>query len=568
MICALREWEIRKLGGKRLKRAIYQGVSFLALLCMADIAFANGCKDALSKDKAVRGLLVKEAIATPSTNDIPVAHCLIRGSTPERKGLDGKAYSIRYEIRLPENWNGSMVHQFNGGNDGVVVPALGRFLGGDKKQNALTRGFAVISSDAGHDGEAYPEKGIAGGAAFGFDPEARLDYGYKAVATLQPLARAFIEKYYGRAVVHAYGVGGSNGGRHALMAATKMPKAFDGLLVGYPGFNLPKAAIQHAWDVQAWQSVNADLAKAFTRKDMELVASAILSTCDTLDGVEDGLVSDADACEAKFDPKTLQCKQDGASGCLTEKQVAALIKSHQGPVNSKGEALYSRWTWDPGMASMNWRTWKLESSVEAWGKKPIISVMGAASLAQIFTTPPVPVGGSPDELVGFLTKFDFDKDAPKIFATHGEFKQSAAEFMIPPGSDNPKLDAFRDAGHKMIVFHGDADPVFSVVDTLNWYQKLNANNANAAGDFVRLYRIPGMPHGAGGPSFDDFDFFSPLVAWVEKSEAPNAISAGISADNKEAGKLVGKKTIYCPYPQVAKASGAADAKDEARYRCE
>ncbi|MFD1744105.1 tannase/feruloyl esterase family alpha/beta hydrolase [Rhizobium helianthi] len=551
-----------------MKQAICTGVSFLTLLCMADAATAKTCEDALSNAQAVPGLVINEAVATPSTEGIPVAHCLIRGSTPERKGVDGKTYSIRFEIRLPNQWNGSMVHQFNGGNDGVVVPALGRLMGGDKKQNALTRGFAVISSNAGHDGEAYPEKGIAGGAAFGLDPEARLDYGYKAVATLQPLARAFIEKYYGKAVVHAYGVGGSNGGRHALMAASRMPDAFDGLLVGYPGFNLPKAAIQHAWDVQAWQSVNADLAKAFSRQDMELLAGAILSTCDTLDGVEDGLVSDADSCEAKFDPRTLQCKQEGTSGCLSEKQVAAVIKSHQGPVNSKGEALYSRWTWDPGMASMNWRTWKLESPVEAWGKRPIISVMGAASLAQIFTTPPVPVGGTPDDLVEFLAKFDFDKDAPKIFATSGKFKESAAEFMIPPSSDNPKLEAFRDAGNKMIVFHGEADPVFSVVDTINWYRKLNVNNANTASDFVRLYRIPGMPHGAGGPSFDDFDFFSPLVAWVEKGEAPQAVSAGISSENKEAGKLVGTKTIYCPYPQIAKASGIADAKDDARYRCE
>ncbi|WP_310220748.1 tannase/feruloyl esterase family alpha/beta hydrolase [Neorhizobium sp. 2083] len=40
---------------------------------------------------------------------------------------------------------------------------------------------------------------------------------------------------------------------------------------------------------------------------------------------------------------------------------------------------------------------------------------------------------------------------------------------------------------------------------------------------VKFYRSPGMPHGAGGPSYDDFDFFSPLVDWVEKGVTPQSV---------------------------------------------
>ena len=81
------------------------------------------------------------------------------------------------------------------------------------------------------------------------------------------------------------------------------------------------------------------------------------------------------------------------------------------------------------------------------------------------------------------------------------FGESAAQVMIPPGADNPDLKAFHAAGHKMIVFHGNSDPVFSVVDTVNWYRKLDQNLDGSASDFVELYRIPGMPHGkpAGMP---------------------------------------------------------------------
>ena len=58
------------------------------------------------------------------------------------------------------------------------------------------------------------------------------------------------------------------------------------------------------------------------------------------------------------------------------------------------------------------------------------------------------------------------------------------------------------------------------------------NNGGKASDFALLYRIPGMPHGAGGPSYDDFDFFSPLVAWVEQGAKPESIAAGVRPEGR------------------------------------
>jgi hypothetical protein len=551
-----------------MMKALFGGAAALAVFCGPGLALAAvDCAQLRDAGHHLDGVTLTEAVATPASDEIPVAHCLVRGKAGEHKGADGKDYAIQFELRLPDTWNGRFVHQFNGGNDGVVVPALGPLLGGNKKDTALSRGYAVVSSDAGHDGKANPEKGIAGGAAFGFDPQARRDYGYSAVATLNPLAEKLVEIRYGKPAEYTYGIGSSNGGRHGLMAATRMPEIFDGILSGYPGFNLPKAAIQHAHDIKAWSSVNTDIAKAFSRDDMAVLAKGILAACDGLDGLADGIVADSAACQTVFKPQVLQCAKDGDKDCLSPAQIAALTKSHEGPKNSKGEQLYSEWVWDPGMASGNWRGWKLESAVEPWGKKPIIAVMGAASLAQVFTTPPTAVGGTPQDLQDFLLNFDFDRDAPKIFATDATFGESAAQVMIPPGADNPDLKAFRAAGHKMIVFHGNADPVFSVLDTVNWYRKLDENNGGKAGEFVKLYRVPGMPHGAGGPSFDDFDFFSALVAWVEKGKAPEGIAAGITAGNKEAAGLVGTRFLYCPYPSVTRFTGAA-GNDESRFACQ
>lgn len=528
---------------------------------------AIACTDLARPENHPKSVEITEAVDVTPNEEVTVNHCLIRGKTADRQGIDGKTYAIRFELRLPVEWNERFVHQFNGGNDGAVVPALGPLLGGRKSDTALARGYAVVSSDAGHDGKANPDRGLAGGAAFGFDPQARRDYGYAAVANLQPIAEAIVETHYGKPIAYRYGIGSSNGGRHGMVAAERMPAVFDGLLVGYPGFNLPKAAIQHALDIQAWSKVDADITKAFSRDDLTLVAEGVLAACDGLDGVADGVVADADSCATTFKIETLACQGGTNAACLRPEQVQALQTSVAGPKDAEGKALYSSWIFDTGIASGNWRTWKLESPIEPWANKPIIGVMGAASLAQIFTTPPTAVGGTPDDLIAFLRDFDIARDGAKVAATGGAFTESAVDVMVPPGADNPQLNAFREAGHKMIVFHGNSDPVFSVLDTLDWYRKLDANNEGKASEFVTLYRIPGMPHGAGGPSFDDFDFFTPLVDWVEHGKQPSGVPAGITEDNQEAASLKSTGFLYCPYPLVTRAGSDPTAAGGGRYIC-
>jgi feruloyl esterase len=538
-----------------------------ALASTSASAQSPACTTITAEDFGIDGLVIDAIAPVTAGEDFAVGHCHIGGSIDHRTGIDGVDYAISFELRLPDDWNGNFVHQFNGGNDGTVVPATGPLLGGMAEDTALRRGYAVVSSDAGHRGDANPEAGLAGGARFGLDPQGRSDYGYGAVAKLHPVALDIVENYYGQAPQYVYGVGGSNGGRHAMIAAARMPDAFDGLLAGYPGFNLPKAGIQHAWDVQAFRAVDQDIKAAFTPDDLQVVADAILAACDDLDGLADGIVGDTDSCQAAFDIASVQCA-DGANGqCLSPAQVEALRTIHQGPVNSSGHALYSDWPWDIGIASPNWRFWKLESSIPPWNGMPLIAVMGSSSLAQIFTTPPTEVEGSPDVLEQYLLDFDFDTDAAAIYETAEGFEESAMEFMTPPGADNPELAHFRDAGGKLLVFHGVSDPVFSVNDTTEWYRMLDANNGDAAEKFAMFYRIPGMPHGAQSPATDRFDIFSALVDWVENGSAPEAVIAEVSGENEALADMAGASRKLCPYPSVARYTGD-DPMSEASFTCQ
>lgn len=530
------------------------------LLLSAAPAAAMDCAGLTPRAMGLDDVTFTEVSAVPAGKDSPAAQCRIRARTAERTGSDGRPYALSFELALPDGWNGDFVHQFNGGNDGEVKPATGGRLAGTGEASALARGFAVVSSDAGHDGKADPDGGLAGGSSFGFDFEARRMYGYKAVEILQPLARRMVETYYGKPVAHAYGIGCSNGGRHAMVAAARLPEAFDGLLVGAPGFNLPRAAVQHAHDVQSLKPVTGDIRTAFSPGDLSLVATAIRQGCDALDGLKDGLVADWQGCQSRFDITALQCAEGQDTACLRAEQVTALQAIHAGPRDAKGDPIYSDWAWDAGIEGGDWRFWKLESTVPSWESQPIIAVMGAASLAQVFTVPPTPVEGNPAALEKFLLDFDIAARAGRIDATDADFPESPMQLMSPPGADDPTLAGFRAAGGKMILYHGVADPVFSVKDTAAWYARLDANNGGRAADFARFYPVPGMNHCEGGPSADLFDLLTPLVDWVERDRAPEAVTALARAENADLpDTLRGASRPLCPAPQVARHDGGDPA---------
>ncbi|MBY6152811.1 tannase/feruloyl esterase family alpha/beta hydrolase [Vannielia litorea] len=524
----------------------------VAALAPAPALAQIACADMASA--APEGVTITEATALPEGDDQSmIPQCLLRGTMAERTGADGKPYAIGFELRLPEAWQGRFMHQFNGGNDGEVKPALGAGTGVGAP--ALERGFAVVSSDAGHDGKAHPDAGLVGGNLFGLDFEARRNYGYGAVAKLHPVALALVEAHYGEAPAHVYGYGTSNGGRHAMVAAKRMPEAFDGLLAGYPGFRLPRAAIQHAWDVQQFRAVAPTLAESFSPEELALVADKINAACDALDGLEDRVVADTAGCQQAFNPADMVCAAGQNAECLSAEKVAALEAIHAGPSDGSGKALYSDWPWDPGIASGNWRFWKIESTVPPWGMKPIIAVMGAGSLAHVFSTPPTMVDGSPKALEAYLMAYDFDVEAPKVDAVTEAFPESPMQVMSPPGADNPVLTELEDAGGKLVVFHGTADPVFSFNDTANWYGKLTANNP-AAPEFTRFYAIPGMPHGRGGNAADSADLLGALIGWVEDGTAPEAVPTAFREGNTEAGGNAGGERMLCPWPQVLRFEGS------------
>lgn len=510
-----------------------------------------------------------DSLRVPGIAAAMPAHCVVKGRLNERRSpVDGKDYAIGFEMRLPLQWNGRFFYQANGGLDGFIPPAYGNILGGGPTSNGLLKGFAVLSSDAGHAFERTNP--VIGAALFGRDPQARLDYGYNAVAQLTPMARALIGFFYGRPADKAYLVGTSNGGRHGFVAAARDLGAYDGILASAPGYRLPLAALAQVWGAQRLATIARtkradgvpDLETSLTPAEMATVARAVLGRCDALDGLRDGLVHDLAACQRSFDAQRdiPACSGADAEGCLAPQRREVLASLIAGP------GFYDGLPWDSGLAGRNWREWKFVNS---------IGPRDAIALAYVFTTPPQTaerLAGGATAVAEYALGFDVAKGRDSVQARDGVYAQSAMDFMTPP--EATAMRAFVARGGRLLVTHGSADPVFSALDTVRWVEGFQRAHGARAADHARLFLVPGMNHSSGGPATDQFDMVEALVAWVEQGLAPQGIvaaarGAGSATPNPEvpADWSPRRTRLLCPWPSVARYAGSGDPENAASFRC-
>jgi hypothetical protein len=490
------------------------------------------------------------------------AHCLVRGGMFKRTTSDARNWEIGFEMRMPVDWNGRYYYQANGGLDGNVVTAVGA-TGAGPLTHALLQGFAVISSDAGHTGAQTTQ--------FGFDPQARLDYGYQAVGKLTPMAKELVKAAYGRGPDRSYIGGCSNGGRHVMVAAARYPEMYDGFLAGAPGYNLPRAAVANMWGMQQFGAqmtagatiVNGtatipDVSTAFTVAERQLVASRIQSRCDALDGAVDGIVQDTIKCQSTFDlandVPTCTGARDGK--CLTAAQKLMVKATFDGAKTTTGAAIYRNFYFDPALAAANWALWKY---VNSFALDPL-------AVGTVFGTPPAFV---PAPLTA-----NIDQLYAGISATNATYAESGLSFMTPPNASNIKT--LRDKNAKMMVYHGVADAIFSAADTVAWYDALPADTGGTPQDYARLFLVPGMNHCGGGYATDQFDMLSNLVNWVEYGTAPERVFAGVRGAGNPGGVnaeipadwSATRSRPLCPYPKVARYLGTGSTEDQLNFACQ
>jgi hypothetical protein len=485
-----------------------------------------------------------------NTNTLP-AHCLLTGRINPRTGTDGKPYYIGFELRLPKAWNGRFLFQGGGGNDGAITAALGSLAGGGSvtglQTGGLAQGYAVVSTDGGHQGTD---------ATFGLEAQARIDHAYNAYEKVTVTSKDLIARTYGKAPDHSYFVGCSGGGRQAMLFPQRFASYFDGIAANAPAIKVAReASVAAVWALNTYRGIAPTdtsgapvVSQAFSNNDMTLVSNAVLAQCDRLDGAVDGMVG-ANPSACVFDPSVLQCTGAKTDSCLSAPQVGALKRDFGGPRNSAGQSLYASWPWDAGIGAAGWRQWRLGTSTTSTGNSRDETLIAADAMRYEFFTPAAPTFD--------YFNFNFDTDPARMDAYAAVYNTTSTD-----------VSAYRNRGGKMLLVHGVSDPIFSANDSIDYYQRLATANGGitATKDFARLFLVPGMNHcsNSGGPATDLYDSLAPLVAWVETGVAPDTIVARAGP----ATAWPGRTRPLCSYPQQAIYKGAGSLEEAASFSCQ
>ena len=513
------------------------------------------------------------------------AHCLIEGSLNERIGkIDGKPYAIKFRMRLPQaaDWNGKFFQESVGGSVGMLTPTYGLTSG--MTSSAFSRGYTVIMGDSGHDSMVNTDPKAGGASAFALDPQARVDFGHASYDLVARVGKALSRAYYAKESSRAYFSACSDGGRQAVGIAQRYPQLFDGILAAAPAVDIPHmtAYVPHLLRTlgplaKAGGHVDAAgrplINKVYSNADLQLISGAVLAACDGLDGLKDGIVNHIDACtDAVVAPqlKALTCSSektaDKTTACLSAAQIDAFRTAMAGPKTSTGKQVYPGHAWDPGIAGMNGTVFNSGfrafwfGAYDAPGNTATKLTLSAPQAAMLWKTPPQAL--TIPEYTDHFMAYDIDDTEASITRKTADYPQAVVDWGL---MNSPDLSGFQQRGGKMIAWIGHADPAVSPRATIDWYKSVDAREGGRAGNFLKLFVIPGMNHCAGGVATDRFDMLGPLEDWVERGIAPQSVPA--EASNPGYFGVASRSRPLCPYPRWAHHDGRGDINVAASFSC-
>ncbi|WP_313452096.1 tannase/feruloyl esterase family alpha/beta hydrolase [Brevundimonas sp.] len=452
-------------------------IGLASLLLVATAQASDRC-EALAGAALDHAEITTEVVAagawTPPGMNRPLAEtpafCRVTGTARPVAGSE-----IGFEVWLPlGDWTGRLRMSGNGG----YSSALPYFAMGE----ALRDGAVAVGTDTGHTGDD-PDFAIG-------RPEAIVDWGHRAVHVSVVQAKAVVNAFYGRAPDWNYFNGCSTGGHQALMEAQRYPDDFDGVLAGAPGNYRTRLNAAFLW--QFVQNHDADGGQILPQSKLPIISQAAIAACRRPDDDPDQPWVTAPQ-DCTFDPAILTCAGDNRPDCLTTEQVVALRSLYSGAINPRtGERI--AWGWPPG-SEAGWAAY--------WADPRDPTRPAREGFWRIWAF---------NDADWTWRDFDFDAD----------WRRAHDRLAHVIDADDPDLSAFRAAGGKLIQWHGGADPVVPLRDSIAYVEAVRQATPDSA-DFHRLVIAPGVSHCVGGAGAAPQGLQAALEAWVEAGQAPERL---------------------------------------------
>ncbi len=522
----------------------------------APVLTAQQACDALAK-----GTVAAADIALPTTGAAITAASLVASTAtvPEYCKLTGAirpvaagAPSINFQLNLPTAWNSKALQLGGGGFDGNVPDTLGAYnFAPTTDATPLAKGYATFASDSGH------QAASPGDASFALNAEALDNFTGSQVKKTRDTVVALLKQRYGSGPKRTYFVGGSEGGREALLAVQRWPQDYDGVISHLPAYNFSSIMLNGNRMAKAIYS-NAGAGWLSPAK-LSFLNSSMLAACDALDAVDgttkDGLISNPAACAQVFNLSALRCSggADTGNSCLSDPQIATL-NAFNTPTTlpatlANGATSYPAYT---VFGAMDFGLFSGMGSKAVPNSPPIGGPAGDAALFALS-----------DGFIRYFVQADASVDSLKFDPTTTASKARLQALSTAMDASQDDITAFQQRGGKLLLSHGSSDTLVSTNGSSAYFDRLRTRFGAALDNFVQYYVIPGLGHGTGSfvPGWRSLDA---LEQWVEAGVVPANLTA---TDSPAAGSrpALGSRPLcqYGTWPQFV----SGDVTAASSYRC-
>jgi feruloyl esterase len=452
---------------------------------------------------------------------------------------------VRTEVWMPlEGWN----RRFQGtGGGGYIAGTFGQAMAPE-----VANGYAAASTDAG-------VVASANGTTMNTSRQLLVNFASLSVHEMAIIGKDVVRQFYGMPAMFSYWNGCSTGGRQGMMEAQAFPEDFNGILAVAPAINWAKFVPASFFPLAVMNQAGTFPPACV----YDMIQQATINACDEQDGAKDGIVAQPGGC--RFDVATLVGRSiacaNASSVTITKEHIDVYNQIVAGPVSRAGKKVWYGLL--PGSSFNVLAGPEPFTLAEIWVRDFVLS----GNLSQTSTPPQA-----------------LNLAAVNAAKVNDIVQQSQEAFDVIIGTDNPNLSGFKNAGGKLLTWHGLADQLIFPNGTFDYVQRVYnlMGGREQVDSFYRVFGAPGIQHCGGGPGAMPTDPLSVLVDWVEKGIAPDTLPAarvflnasipgappgfGPTAPGNDTSNMPLARNL-CRYPQIMEYRGTGDQTRAESWRC-
>ncbi|KAI0880917.1 feruloyl esterase-like protein B precursor [Annulohypoxylon maeteangense] len=450
-------------------------------------------------------------------------------------GLNNDTVHVSYLVPTPESFSNRYVSTGGGGlaiNSGAFYSPTGIIVG------------AVSGITDGGFGNFNTQYNAAFLLAEGtVNWQATYMFGYQAHHELAMLGKQFTRNFFNVSdsdKVYSYYQGCSEGGREGWSQIQRFVDQFDGLVTGAPAFRFSQLQTNHL----SGGVIEGALGYYPPPCELEKIVNLTIAACDGLDGKVDGVVARSDLCKLHFDYKSTigepyycaASSRGGGPGGLHRRQFpgSGPTPEQNGTITAEGVAVASAFT---------------NGLIDSSGKRIYLNPQPGSTFADAITKyntdtsswePSIPgLGGE------WIARYLNLEDKSNIDSLTNVTADTLRDWMalgMQKYEDSlqttwPDISAFKEAGGKVILVHGEADSSIPAASSVHYYESVrNAMYGDLAYDesviamdeFYRLYIVPGGAHCGSNPNQRAGGWpattLQTVIEWAEEGVEPDMLA--------------------------------------------